>query len=100
MTWIKKHRQWIEPKTPRGPAVEPNRGEALLMSMLSDALKGKQNFNPWEVASTMGVAKRTVERYIERGLLVGIRLPGKHIRITRAAWIEFLLKYNPHDGPA
>lgn len=103
MTWIKKTRGWIEPKAARAtPAVpaQPSPGEQLLVSLLADDLKGKQNFNAWEVATTMGVTKRTVERYVDSGRLKGIRLPGKHIRITRAAWIEFLLQYNPQTPPA
>lgn len=99
MTWIKKTRQWIEPKNPRAataePAAAPAPGELMLQSLLAEELKTKQNFNAWEVATTMGVTKRTVERYVDSGRLKGIRLPGKHIRITRAAWIEFLLQYNP-----
>lgn len=55
---------------------------------------------PATIADDLGVSTRTVLRWIERGHLAAVRLPGGRLRIAQSALSTFLADCStiPHDG--
>jgi excisionase family DNA binding protein len=53
-----------------------------------------------DVADTLGVSTRTVLRWVERGELPAVRLPGGRLRVSQAALAEHLAAWSTscHTG--
>ncbi|MGD9850122.1 MAG: helix-turn-helix domain-containing protein [Nitrospirales bacterium] len=98
MTWIKKTRQWIEPKAAARAAAPPPEPD-LLDGLVPEDIKDKANYNPWDVARICSCTKRTIMNWIADGLLDVVRLPGGNLRISKPALRHFLAKYNTPAAP-